>query len=41
MARLKELCELDIDRITFALLSGGRLKNMEQIATEIIPKVIA
>ncbi|MFZ2240996.1 MAG: LLM class flavin-dependent oxidoreductase [Gordonia amarae] len=41
VARLKELCELDIDRITFALLSGGRLKNMEQIATEIIPKVIA
>jgi len=41
VARLKELCELDIDRITFALLSGGRLKHMEQLATEIIPAVNA
>lgn len=41
VARLKELCALDIDRITFALLSGGRRKHMEQIADEIIPAVTA
>ncbi|MCB1256898.1 MAG: LLM class flavin-dependent oxidoreductase [Microthrixaceae bacterium] len=39
IARLRELVELDIDRITFALLSGGRLDRMEQIATRIIPAV--
>lgn len=41
VARLKELCALDIDRITFALLSGGRRKHMEQIADEIIPAITA
>lgn len=41
VARLKELVELDIDRITFALLSGGRMKHMEQLATDIIPAVNA
>ena len=41
VARLKELCALDLDRITFALLSGGRLKRMDQIATQIIPAVTA
>ncbi|MEA2456773.1 MAG: 5,10-methylenetetrahydromethanopterin reductase [Thermoleophilaceae bacterium] len=35
--RLRDLAALDIDRITFALLSGGRLRRMEQIATEILP----
>lgn len=39
--RLKELCTLDLDRITFALLSGGRLRRMDQIATQIIPAVNA
>ncbi len=39
--RLKELCKLDLDRITFALLSGGRKRRMEQLATEIIPAVNA
>jgi 5,10-methylenetetrahydromethanopterin reductase len=39
--RLKELCALDLDRITFALLSGGRKRRMEQLATEIIPAVNA
>lgn len=39
IARLKELAALDIDRITFALLSGGRKRRMEQLATEIIPAV--
>ncbi|MCF8570386.1 LLM class flavin-dependent oxidoreductase [Gordonia sp. HY002] len=41
VARLKELCGLDIDRITFALLSGGRLRRMDQIANQIIPAVNA
>ncbi len=37
--RLRELMELDIDRITFALLSGGRMKRLERIATRIIPAI--
>jgi len=41
IAQLRELAALDIDRITFALLSGGRLRRMEQIAHEIIPAVMA
>ncbi|MGB3697739.1 MAG: LLM class flavin-dependent oxidoreductase [Gordonia sp. (in: high G+C Gram-positive bacteria)] len=41
VSRLKELCALDIDRITFALLSGGRLKHMDKIANQIIPAVNA
>lgn len=40
VARLRELCSLDLDRITFALLSGGRMRRMAQLATEIIPAVI-
>jgi 5,10-methylenetetrahydromethanopterin reductase len=40
-ARLRDLTELDIDRITFALLSGGRMRRLEQIATEIIPALEA
>jgi 5,10-methylenetetrahydromethanopterin reductase len=39
VGRLRELVELDIDRITFALLSGGRLQRMEQLATTVIPAV--
>lgn len=35
--RLRELADLDIDRITFALLSGGRMRRLEQIAERIIP----
>jgi 5,10-methylenetetrahydromethanopterin reductase len=41
VARLRDLCALDLDRITFALLSGGRKRRMEQIATEVIPAVNA
>ncbi|MEO5666035.1 MAG: LLM class flavin-dependent oxidoreductase [Nocardioides sp.] len=41
VARLKELCALDLDRITFALLSGGRKRRMDQLANEIIPAVNA
>ena len=39
--RLGELVALDIDRVTFALLSGGRLGRMEQIASRILPAVDA
>ncbi len=35
--RLRDLTALDLDRITFALLSGGRMRRMEQLATDIIP----
>ena len=35
--RLREVAALDIDRITFALLSGGRRRRLEQLATELIP----
>jgi 5,10-methylenetetrahydromethanopterin reductase len=41
IARLKELAALDIDRITLALLSGGRKRRLTQLATEIIPAVNA
>ncbi len=33
-ARLKEPAALDIDRITFALLSGGRKCRLEQSVTK-------
>lgn len=39
IARLRELTNLDVDRITFALLSGGRMRRMDQLATEILPGV--
>lgn len=35
--RLRELAGLDVDRITFAALSGGRRRRMAQIAEDIIP----
>ncbi|MQA09049.1 MAG: LLM class flavin-dependent oxidoreductase [Pseudonocardiaceae bacterium] len=37
--RLRELAALDIDRITFALLSGGRRRRMDQLANRFIPAV--
>ncbi|MGW3469498.1 LLM class flavin-dependent oxidoreductase [Saccharopolyspora sp. NPDC000995] len=37
--RLRELASLDIDRITFALLSGGRRRRLEQLAQRVIPAV--
>lgn len=39
VARLKELCSLDVDRITFALLSGGRRRRLAQIADDVIPAI--
>jgi 5,10-methylenetetrahydromethanopterin reductase len=41
VARLQEVAALDIDRITFALLSGGRLRRLEALATEVIPRMRA
>lgn len=37
--RLRALASLDIDRITFALLSGGRRRRMDHLARSIIPAV--
>ncbi len=41
VARLRELWQLDIDRITFALLSGGREQRLAHLADVIIPAVEA
>ena len=35
--RLREVAALDFDRITFALLSGGRRRRLEQLATQVLP----
>lgn len=37
LERLRELTKLDVDRITFALLSGGRKRRLEQLANDVIP----
>ncbi len=39
--RLKALRALDVDRITIALLSGGRFRRLEELATDILPAVDA
>ncbi len=39
IARLKEVSKLDIDRISFALLSGGRLRRIAEIADQVIPQI--
>lgn len=39
VGRLRELTTLDVDRITFALLPGGRLRRLEELAERIIPRV--
>ncbi len=39
VARLRELWALDIDRITFALLSGGREQRLAHLADVVIPAV--
>ena len=39
VARLRELWSLDIDRITFALLSGGRQRRLDELAGTVIPAV--
>jgi 5,10-methylenetetrahydromethanopterin reductase len=35
--RLKSVAALDIDRFSFALLSGGRMRRLHQIAKDVIP----
>lgn len=37
--RLRELAALDVDRISFALLSGGRVHRLERFAERIIPRI--
>lgn len=39
IGRIRELWELDIDRITFALLSGGRLERLRVLTTDLLPAV--
>lgn len=39
MERLKAVAALDIDRISFALLSGGRRRRLEQLAKDVIPVI--
>ena len=41
LERLREVAALDFDRITFALLSGGRRRRLEQLATEMLPALRA
>ena len=41
IAKLKEVSKLDIDRITFALLSGGRFKRLEELGSKVIPALRA
>ena len=35
--RLREVAALDFDRITFALLSGGRRRRLEELAAQVLP----
>ena len=37
--RLRSVAALDIDRISFALLSGGRRRRLEQLAHDVIPAI--
>lgn len=37
--RVRELTKLDVDRITFALLSGGRRRRLDQLVEDVIPAV--
>jgi 5,10-methylenetetrahydromethanopterin reductase len=41
LGRLKEVAALDFDRISFALLSGGRVRRLEQLGREVIPALLA
>jgi 5,10-methylenetetrahydromethanopterin reductase len=37
VGRLRELSRLDVDSMTFALLSGGRQRRLEQLAAKVLP----
>lgn len=41
VGRIRKLLELKVDRVTFALLAGDRMKRLRQLGTEIIPRVAA
>lgn len=41
VARLERLAALDLDRISFALLSGGRSRRLHQLAERILPRLPA
>lgn len=41
LERVRSLAKLDVDRITFALLSGGRQRRLEQLADDVIPALQA
>ena len=41
LARLLELATVDIDRISFALLSGGRLRRLEELGRHVLPRLKA
>lgn len=40
IARLRELWELDLDRITFSLMSGGRERRLDEIKNDVIPALV-
>lgn len=37
LQRLRELSRLDVDSMTFALLSGGRQRRLDELATSVLP----
>jgi 5,10-methylenetetrahydromethanopterin reductase len=37
LGRLRELARLDVDRVTFALLSGGRERRLAEMAERVLP----
>ena len=39
IGRLREVATLDVDRMTFALLSGGRRRRLARLATEVLPRI--
>ncbi|MQA74459.1 MAG: LLM class flavin-dependent oxidoreductase [Solirubrobacterales bacterium] len=41
VAKIRPLLELDVDRITFALLAGGRLERLHRYGEELIPALRA
>ena len=40
VGRLRELVQMDVDRVTFALLSGGRERRLAQMAERVIPALV-
>ena len=41
LSRLHDLSTVDIDRISFALLSGGRMRRLEELGKHVIPRLKA